>query len=214
MSTIKEPVNTITHLIGAILSLIALGLMLFKSITNGSSIEIISSIIFGLSLIALYTASTIYHWIKCSKKTNLLLKKLDHSMIYVLIAGSYTPISLLAIKGKLGFYVLLAIWTLAILGIITKLFWINAPRWIYTSFYLGLGWLAVFFIMPIVETVHMTGFLLLLGGGLSYSIGAVIYAIKSDKFKFSVFGFHEIFHLFILFGSFLHYMLVSQFLLV
>jgi len=210
MKSIKEPVNTITHLIGAILSLIGLIYMLYKSILNHDSIKIISSIIFGTSLIALYTASTIYHWIKCSKEVNLILKKLDHSMIYVLIAGTYTPICLLAIKGKLGLYLFIGIWTLAIIGIIVKLFWIHAPRWLYTSFYLILGWLIVFFVSPLIKAVHIKGFLLLLIGGIMYSIGAVIYAKKPPKFKFSVFGFHEIFHLFILAGSFSHYMMISK----
>jgi hemolysin III len=209
----KEPVNTITHLLGAVLSLLALVMMLFKGIANASGVQVASVIVFGISLIALYTASTVYHWIPSSENLKAILRRVDHSMIYVLIAGTYTPVCLLALKGMLGWSLFGAIWGLAILGIVIKLLWFNAPRWLYTSFYLVLGWLAVFFIVPLYKSLSLQGFTWLLIGGAMYSIGAIIYGTKSKKIKISVFGFHEIFHVFILAGSFSHFMMVRGLLI-
>jgi len=209
MLYMKEPVNTVTHLIGALLSVAALVAMIIKGIANGSGVQIASAIVFGLSLFALYTASTVYHWIPTSEEVKAILRRVDHSMIYVLIAGTYTPVCLLALKGILGWSLFGAIWGLAILGIIIKLLWFNAPRWLYTSFYLMLGWLAVFFIVPLYKSLSLNGFVWLLVGGAMYSIGAIIYGTKSKRLKISIFGFHEIFHVFILAGSFSHFMMVS-----
>lgn len=178
MLNMKEPVNTLTHLIGAILSVLALIVMLVKGIGNGSTLQISVAIIFGISLIALYTASTVYHWVPSSEKLNAILRRVDHSMIYVLIAGTYTPVCLLALKGRLGWSLFGAIWGLAVLGIIIKLVWFSAPRWLSTAFYLALGWLAIFFIVPLYKALPMQGFVWLLIGGLMYSIGAVIYGTK------------------------------------
>lgn len=214
MLHMKEPVNTLTHLIGAVLSVVALVFMLIKGIGNGSSMQVAVAIIFGISLIGLYTASTVYHWVPSSEKLNALLRRIDHSMIYVLIAGTYTPVCLIALKGTLGWSLFAAIWGLAILGIIIKLVWFSAPRWLYTSFYVMLGWLAVFFIVPLYRSLPIGGFVWLLVGGLMYSVGAVIYGTKSKRLKISVFGFHEIFHVFILAGSFAHVIMVERFILV
>ncbi len=214
MLNMKEPVNTLTHLIGAILSVLALIVMLVKGIGNGSTLQISVAIIFGISLIALYTASTVYHWVPSSEKLNAILRRVDHSMIYVLIAGTYTPVCLLALKGRLGWSLFGAIWGLAVLGIIIKLVWFSAPRWLSTAFYLALGWLAIFFIVPLYKALPMQGFVWLLIGGLMYSIGAVIYGTKSKRIRISVFGFHEIFHVFILAGSFAHFVMVERFIMV
>lgn len=213
MFKMKEPVNTITHFIGALLSLGALAWMTYKGVVHGNGIQIAAAIVFGLSLIALYTASTVYHWASGSEKLKAILRRVDHSMIYVLIAGTYTPVCLITLKGTLGWVLFGIVWGLAILGIIMKLVWFNAPRWLYTAFYLILGWLAIFFIVPIYKALPSAGFIWLIAGGLLYTIGAVIYGSKSKRLKISVFGFHEIFHLFILAGSFAHYMMVSNYLL-
>lgn len=214
MLKMKEPVNTLTHLSGALLSVIALVLMILKGIGNGSPLQIASAIVFGVSLIALFTASTVYHWVPSSEKVRVILRRVDHSMIYILIAGTYTPVCLLALKGVLGWSLFGVIWLLAVIGIIMKIVWINAPRWLYTSFYLILGWIAVFFIMPLYKSLPIQGFVWLLIGGLMYTVGAVIYGTKSQKLKISVFGFHEIFHMFILAGSFSHFMMVQGFILI
>lgn len=214
MLRIKEPVNTITHFIGVLLSVFGLVWMVIKAIQNQSGLQLAGSIVFGVSLIALYSASTIYHWISGSEKIQIILRKIDHSMIYVLIAGTYTPITLLTLKGALGWTLFGIVWGLAILGIVLKLLWMNAPRWLYTGFYLILGWLALFFIVPLYQSLPIGGFVWLLTGGLLYTVGSIIYARKSKWLQVSVFKYHEIFHLFILGGSFSHFILVNRYLLV
>lgn len=214
MFNMKEPVNTLTHLAGAVLSAVALIWMIFKGVSNGSTLQIVSAVVFGLSLIALYTASTVYHWVPSSEKVQAILRRVDHSMIYILIAGTYTPVCLLALKGTLGWTLFGIVWGLAIMGIIMKLIWFSAPRWLYTSFYLILGWMAIFFIVPLYKSLPIQGFIWLLVGGLMYSVGAVIYATKPKRIQISVFGFHEIFHVFILAGSFAHFIMVEKFILI
>jgi hemolysin III len=214
MLKMKEPVNTLTHLSGALLSVVALVVMILKGVGNESSLQILSATIFGLSLLGLYVASTVYHWVPSSEKLNGILRRIDHSMIYVLIAGTYTPVCLLALKGVLGWSLFGTIWTLAIIGIIMKIVWLHAPRWLYTAFYLILGWLAVFFIVPLYKALPLQGFIWLLVGGLMYSVGAIIYGTKSKRIRISVFGFHEIFHLFILAGSLAHFIMVERFIMI
>ncbi len=214
MFNIKEPVNALTHLAGALLSAAALGWMIVKGVSNGSTLQVVSAVIFGLSLIALYTASTVYHWVPSSEKLHAILRRVDHSMIYILIAGTYTPVCLIALKGTLGWTLFTVVWALAILGIIMKLVWFSAPRWLYTSFYLILGWMAIFFIVPLYNSLPFQGFMWLIIGGLSYSVGSVIYALKPKRMQFSVFGFHEIFHLFVLGGSLSHYLMIEKFILI
>lgn len=213
MQHIKEPTNALTHLFGVIFSFMGLIWMTYISGLNGSLTQFIGVTIYGLSLIALYSASTIYHWLNVSKKVELFLRQLDHTMIYVLIAGSYTPLCLITLNGTLGLVLLSLVWALAILGIITKLLWLGAPRWLYTSFYVILGWMAIFFIIPLHKALPSTGFNLLVAGGVLYTIGAVFYALKPKKLVFGPFGFHEIFHLFILAGSLCHFILVIGYVL-
>lgn len=213
MFKIKEPVNSLTHLSGAVLSMIGMILMILKAVAHQSGLQLASALVFGVSLILLYSASTIYHWLNVSDKTNAWLRKLDHSMIYVLIAGTYTPVCLNVLGGVLGWTLFGIVWGLAIIGIILKLLWLNAPRWLYTSFYLVLGWLAIFFIVPIYKSLPIEGFLFLIAGGVFYTVGSVIYAMKPKKMQISIFGFHEIFHLFILGGSLAHFIMVNQFIL-
>lgn len=209
----KEPTNTLTHLSGAILSLVGLCFMLYKAIYIGKGIYIAGALVFGISLIALYSASAVYHWVPGSEKVTAILRKVDHAMIYVLIAGTYTPICLITLKGFMGIALLSGVWALALIGIVLKLVWMNAPRWLYTGCYLFLGWIAVFFIWPIYKSMPIAGFVCLLLGGLMYTVGSLIYAKKSPRLKIAMFGFHEIFHVFILAGSVMHYVMVSQFVL-
>ncbi len=211
---IKEPVNALTHLAGALLSVAALIWMIIKGVSNESMVQVASAIVFGTSLILLYTASTVYHWVPTTEKVTKILRRVDHSMIYILIAGTYTPVCLIALKGVLGYSLFGIVWGLAAVGIIMKLVWFSAPRWLYTAFYLILGWMAVFFIVPLYKSLPLEGFVWLIAGGLLYSIGSVIYATKSKRLKLSVFGFHEIFHLFVLGGSFSHFLMVERFILI
>lgn len=209
----REPVSGITHLIGAILSVIGLILMVYYAAVKGTVWHIVSYSIFGGSLILLYTASTLYHLLNISEKGVRVLRKIDHMMIYVLIAGTYTPICLIPLRGGWGYTMLITIWGIAISGIIMKLLWFDAPRWLYTLFYLVMGWLVVIAFWPMVKTIPAVGIGWMVAGGLLYSIGAIIYGTKRPRLKWKTFGFHEIFHLFVMYGSFCHFWLMFRYVL-
>ncbi|KAJ49873.1 hemolysin III [Clostridium tetanomorphum] len=206
----RDPISGLTHLIGAFLSLIGMIILIKLSMYKESIWAIISFSIFGVSLLLLYTASSTYHIAKVSKKVINILRKIDHSMIYILIAGTYTPICILTLKGYLGFTLFTIVWFLAILGVIFKLFWFNCPRKLSTAFYIIMGWLVIFFIVPITKVLSLNGFMWLLLGGIFYTLGGVIYALKWPKINSKLFGFHEIFHIFVMLGSLCHYCLMLK----
>lgn len=211
---LREPINSITHLAGALFSLIALIAMLIKAIsTNASSVGILSVTIFGISLILLYITSGTYHGIISSDKVISIFKKLDHSMIFVLIAGSYAPFCLLTIGGKFGVTMFIIMITLAVLGIIFKLCWFTCPCWVDSTMYIGLGWAALFMIKPLASILPSISLFLLVLGGILYTIGGVIYASKSKKLTIGNWGFHEIFHIFILLGSLSHFICVYTYVI-
>ena len=211
---LREPINSITHLAGALFSLIALIAMLIKAIsTNASSVGILSVTIFGISLILLYITSGTYHGIISSDKVISIFKKLDHSMIFVLIAGSYAPFCLLTIGGKFGVTMFIIMITLAVLGIIFKLCWFTCPCWVDSTMYIGLGWAALFMITPLASILPAISLFLLVLGGIFYTIGGVIYASKSKKLTIGNWGFHEIFHIFILLGSLSHFICVYTYVI-
>lgn len=212
-SRFREPVSGFTHMAGAILSVIGLIILGVNALYNRGMLHFIVFAIFGLSLILLYSASTVYHLVRLSEKVIRVLRRLDHSMIYVLIAGTYTPICLIALKGNLGRGLLIGIWTLAAIGIILKMFWMEAPRWLYTSFYVFMGWISVFVIVPLTRTISLGGVWWLLAGGILYTVGAVIYGTKWPKIRSKVFGFHEVFHIFVMMGSFCHYWLMLKYIM-
>jgi len=213
LSKFREPISGLTHLFGAILSILGLTILVQYSVITSKNNNIPTLLVFGISLILLYTASSIYHLVCASDKAIMVLRRIDHSMIYVLIAGTYTPICMIALKGRLGSILCIAIWALALTGIILKIFWFNAPRWLYTFFYVFMGWLAVFAIFPLTKAISLSGVLWLIGGGVSYTIGAVIYATKWPKITSELFGFHEIFHIFVLLGSFCHFWMVFKYVM-
>lgn len=205
----KEITSALTHLGGAILGLLALGLLLNAAIKAGSLLALISFLIFGLSMIFLYSTSCIYHFIDSSKKkAKLIMRKLDHIMIFVLIAGTYTPVCLLVLNKDLGYKLLALVWSITIIGAFIKIFWINAPRWISAGLYLGMGWLSVLVFMPLVESMAPGGIFWLVAGGLLYTVGGVIYGLKKPNIDKPWFGFHELFHLFVLAGTFCHFMMM------
>lgn len=211
---LREPINSITHLAGALFSLIALIAMLIKAIsTNASSVGILSVTIFGISLILLYITSGTYHGIISSDKVISIFKKLDHSMIFVLIAGSYAPFCLLTIGGKFGVTMFIIMITLAVLGIIFKLCWFTCPCWVDSTMYIGLGWAALFMIKSLASILPAISLFLLVLGGIFYTIGGVIYASKSKKLTIGNWGFHEIFHIFILLGSLSHFICVYTYVI-
>lgn len=209
---IREPVNTLTHGVGAVLSIVGLAFLVYEAMQHGSISHLIAFSIFGLSMFLLYTASSLYHALPVKEKTLELLRKLDHSMIYVLIAGTYTPICLLVLEGGWKWGLFTTIWSLAIIGIIKKLLWMNAPRWLSTMFYLGMGWLAVIIFPTLMEKLPMA-FMIWIGiGGLAYTLGAVIYGIRKPNPIPNWFGHHEIWHLFVMVGTFSHFWAIYAYL--
>lgn len=211
---LREPINSITHFSGAILSLIALLAMLIKGISNNaSSIALLSVTIFGISLILLYAVSGTYHGVVATEKVVNILKKLDHSMIFILIAGSYAPFCLIALGGTLGITMFIVMISIAIVGIIFKLCWFSAPRWLQTSLYIAMGWSAIFVIEPLSKALPPLSLFLLVLGGVFYTIGGIIYGFKSPKIKLGRFQYHEVFHIFILLGSLTHFICVFTYLI-
>lgn len=208
----RDPISSETHFIGACLSFIGLIYILFEGIYYSLSSPVyIGSIIFGVSLIALYSASSIYHFFKGGQKIKTILRKLDHSMIYVLIVGTYTPVVLYCMDAPKSYYFLTVLWLIAGLGIIVKLFWLNAPRAIATLFYLVLGW-AIVFDFNSFRSISSMCLTTIAAGGICYSVGALIYIFKKPNIS-KEFGFHEIFHIFVMLGSFLHYIAIVGLLL-
>jgi hemolysin III len=210
---VKDPVSGFSHLIGAVLSAIGLYYLISYAAANGTVWHIVSFSIFGTSLILLYTASTLYHLLVVSERGSIILRKIDHMMIYVLIAGTYTPMCLIPLRGSWGWSILISIWGIAMVGIILKILWFNAPRWLYTLFYLIMGWLIVIAFAPLVRTMPVGAILGLVAGGLLYTMGAIIYGTKWPRFKSKVFGFHEVFHMFVLYGSFCHFWMMFKYVL-
>lgn len=210
---VRDPFSGFSHLAGAILSVAGLCLLVRYALVNGTVWHIVSFSIFGASLILLYTASSIYHLLSVSEKSTRVLRKIDHMMIYILIAGTYTPVCLIPLRGGWGWSLLISIWGIAMIGIILKVLWFNAPRWLYTLFYLLMGWLIVIAFVPLVRTMPIAAMLWLIAGGLLYTVGAVIYGTKWPKLKSKVFGFHEMFHVFVLYGSFCHFWMMFRYIL-
>lgn len=213
ITKIKDPVSALTHLFGALLSVVGLILLVHHAAIKVTVWHTVTFAIFGGSLILLYTASTVYHTLSVSDRATMVLRKIDHMMIYILIAGTYTPICLIPLRGVLGWSLFGSIWGIAIIGIVMKGFWLNAPRWLSTLFYTIMGWLVIVAFLPLVETVPAAGIGWLVAGGILYTIGAVIYGTKWPKINWKFFGFHEIFHIFVLLGSFCHFWLMYRYIL-
>ncbi|MBC5682604.1 MULTISPECIES: PAQR family membrane homeostasis protein TrhA [Clostridia] len=207
---IKEPGSAITHFIGMLMAIFAAVPLLIKAAHEPSRIYVISLAIYSASMILLYAASTTYHTFDISAKINTILKKWDHMMISVLIAGSYTPICLLVLKGKTGLILLAIVWSFAIVGILIKAFWVYCPKWISSILYIGMGWTCVLAFTQILNSMSHTSFLWLLTGGIIYTVGGIIYALKLPIFnsKHKNFGSHEIFHLFVMGGSMCHFVVM------
>lgn len=211
---IREPINGFTHLGGAILSFIGLLALVIKTtLTTPSIVDITAVIIFGISLVLLYSASATYHLVVASDTVIAFLRRIDHAMIFILIAGSYTPFCLIALKGVQGWVMFGIIAAIAICGVSFKLIWFNCPRWISTSIYIGMGWISVFLIIPLYKSIPLGGVVLLVLGGVLYTIGAIIYGLKPEALKFKNLGFHEIFHIFILLGSLCHFFAVFKYVI-
>ena len=205
-SPIEEKINIISHAVGFILSIIALVLLVRHATRHGDVWHIVSFSIFGASLIILYAASSFYHSAKKSELRNRL-NIIDHASIYVLIAGTYTPFTLVTLKGTIGWVIFGISWGLALTGIILKLFFTGKYNLMSTIMYVLMGWVIVFAIKPLMNNLPLAGLLWLVACGISYTIGAILYGIKKIKFN------HAIFHMFVLMGSFCHFMSVYFYVL-
>ena len=198
-----------THLVGAVLSIVGLIVLLVIAIENGSTRQIVAFSIFGASLVSMYCASAFYHSLKVSERAVAHLRRIDHMMIYILIAGSYTPVCLVLLRGRLGLWLLVAVWSLAALGTLQTVAWMHAPDWLSTVLYIGMGWIAVFLVRPLLAAAPPGFFFWMLGGGVIYTLGAVLYATNWPRLKPGatprLFGSHEIWHLCVMGGSFAHY---------
>lgn len=207
-----DPISSETHFWGACMSLLGLIMMIVIGIQHHTTPLILGgAIIFGLSLIALYSASSIYHYFQGSQKIKKILRTLDHSMIYVLIVGTYTPVVVCYMEAPHSYYFLGILWSIAILGIIVKLFWLEAPRSLSTILYLILGWAVVFDFQSFL-VIPMQCLFLIASGGIAYSVGAIIYIFKKPNFT-DMFGFHELFHIFVMIGSLFHYIAIILYII-
>lgn len=198
-SPTEEKINIWSHAFGIFLSIIALVLLIIKAVQQDNIWMMISFPIFGVSLILLYLASTLYHASKEPQK-RFKLKVFDHAAIYVLIAGSYTPFTLVSLNGETGWLIFSMVWVMAFTGIILKLFFTGKFKIVSTAMYVLMGWLIIFYFQDLTAHLHEKGVFYLILGGVLYTIGAILYSIKKIKFN------HAIFHFFVLAGSFCHFL--------
>lgn len=210
--TIREPGSAITHFIAMMMAMAAAVPLLVKA--SGTNQTCLSAMaVFMLSMVLLYGASALYHSVNVSGKILKFFKKLDHMMIFVLIAGSYTPVCLIVLGGNLGYKLLALVWGIAIVGMVIKACWVTCPKWFSSIIYIAMGWVCVLVFSELLDTLPRVAFLWLLAGGIIYTIGGVIYALKLPFFnnKHEYFGSHEIFHLFVMGGSICHFIFMYLF---
>ena len=214
--TIREPGSAITHFIAMMMAVFAAVPLLVKAGVRSGQENFLAMAIFMGSMILLYGASATYHSVDLTGKSLRVFRKLDHMMIFVMIAGSYTPVCLIVLHNKIGYILCALVWATAILGIVFKAFWVTCPKWISSVLYIGMGWLCVLAFMPIIHALPKAGFGWLLAGGIIYTIGGVIYALKLPIFnaKHKNFGSHEIFHEFIMLGSACHFIVMYCFVAI
>lgn len=209
LQKIRDPISCLTHLVGAIAALFCTGWMIHKAIPLGATYTV-SFAVFGVSLILLYSASAVYHMLHGSDSMIRVLRRIDHTMIFFLIAGTYTPVCVIPLRGAWGWSILSVVWGIALLGTFMKIFWLQAPRTLSTGIYVIMGWIVIVAFYPLLKAISPGAFVLLLLGGLSYTLGAIIYALKWPLLKVNRLGFHEIFHLFVLLGSTFHVLFMLQ----
>ena len=206
LKKLREPVNSLTHWAGALLALG--GLIALLIIGWDTPAKIISLAIYGVSLIAMFSASATYHMVRVKDRALEIFRKVDHAAIYLLIAGTYTPFCVNAFEGFWKWGMLTIIWSLALIGIIAKVFYIRAPRWLNAGIYLVMGWLALAAAGQMLAALPAWVWTWLIIGGVLYTLGAVVYITKIFNFKPGVFGFHEMWHIFVLLAAAAHYVAV------
>ena len=205
--TIREPGSAITHFIAMMMAVFAAVPLLIKAGIQSGQENLLAMAIFMGSMILLYGASATYHSVDLTGRSLRIFRKLDHMMIFVLIAGSYAPVCLIVLGGKLGYTLLALVWGIAAVGMLVKAFWITCPKWFSSIIYIAMGWVCVLVFGPLLNTLSTPAFLWLLAGGIIYTVGGVIYALKLPIFnsKHKSFGSHEVFHLFVMGGSICHF---------
>lgn len=210
---IKDPGSALTHFIAMILALFASIPLLIKAARTPDHVHVLALTIFITSMVLLYAASTIYHTLDISPKVNQILRKVDHMMIFILIAGTYTPVCLLVLGDHTGWMLLGAVWTIAAVGIVINALWITCPKWFSSIIYIAMGWVCIFAFGKIISSLPSEAFGWLLAGGIIYTVGGIIYALKLPIFnsRHKNFGSHEIFHLFVMGGSLCHYIMMYAF---
>lgn len=208
---LKDPGSAITHFIGMLMAMIAAWPLLLKASEVPG--HLLPVTVFIVSMILLYAASTTYHSFNLSEQGNRILKKIDHMMIFVLIAGTYTPICMITLKDGIGPFMCALVWGIALAGIIIKAVWIYCPKWFSSVLYIGMGWVCIMGLTQILRALPPAGFAWLLAGGIIYTIGGIIYALKLPIFnsRHKAFGSHEIFHLFVMAGSICHFIVIYCF---
>lgn len=210
---VRDPISALTHFIGFILSITAMPLLLIRASDCGQNVlQLTSYAVFMTGMIILYGASSAYHSFNISDRCNLILKKIDHCSIFILIAASYAPVCIVALNDSTGMIMLTVIFAMAAAGIIFKLFFVTCPRWVSSVIYTAMGWACVMIIPELLDKLNGGAFAWLLAGGIFYSVGAVIYALKLPLFRNRMFGNHELFHCFVLAGSLCHYMMMFLYL--
>ena len=211
-SVFRDPISGLTHLIGALFAIVALCILAVQAATYGGVWHMVSFSIFGATLFLMFASSALYHLLHAPDHIIVWLKRLDHMAIFLLIAGSYTPFCLIPLHGPVGWGLFSAVWALALAGVFLKLFWLSAPRWLSTVVYVSMGWLIVFAIEPAIDTIPAGALWWLLYGGLAYTVGAIVYATKKPDPWPRWFGFHEIWHLFVMVGAFCHFWAIAFYL--
>ncbi|MDO5416784.1 MAG: hemolysin III family protein [Lachnospiraceae bacterium] len=210
---IKDPGSALTHFIAMLSALAAAAPLLIKASREPDQIHLAALSVFICSMILLYAASTIYHTLDISPKVNRILRKIDHMMIFILIAGTYTPVCMIVLGDRTGWSLLALVWGIAIFGILIKACWITCPKWFSSMLYIAMGWVCVLAFTRIIQALTPAAFGWLLAGGIIYTVGGIIYALKLPIFnsRHKYFGSHEIFHLFVMGGSFCHYIMMYRF---
>jgi hemolysin III len=210
----REPVNTMTHGVGVLFGIVALVVLLVLS--GGEPWRTTAFAVYGASMILLYLASSVMHGAKVGPEMLRRLRLFDHAAIFLLIAGTYTPVTLVVLRPEVpawGWTLFGVAWGFALLGVVFKLFWLEAPRWLSTVLYAAMGWMALVAVVPMLQTLAWGGLIWLLVGGLFYSVGAMVYALKWPNPFPRVLGYHEIWHLFVLAGSASHFVLMLRYVL-
>ncbi|MGM9942094.1 MAG: hemolysin III family protein [Bulleidia sp.] len=206
---VRDPYSALTHFIGFVLSVAAMAVLLIKGgYDRVPMVNLIGVTVFAASSILLYGASTSYHTFDVREPFGRLLKKIDHLSIFILIAGTYTPYALIALDHKTGMFLLLEVWGIAIVGMIFKLFWVNCPKWVSSVIYIAMGWVCLTVFPQLLGSLSTGAFVWTLLGGIFYTIGGVVYSVPCRKLEGKPFGMHEIFHCFVLAGSFCFFMVM------